>query len=173
MEPKDARAVTTLVRAGLSHPTGVAVDRSFNVYIADTGNNAIKEWNPETGEATSLAFAPQLVNPSGLAVLGTGYIYIADTGNNAIEALPRVYIPGNAFNESAAAGSDTMYPVLPTTASLTGVFAPTSDQEWLKIDQVSNGVVHFSFGANNTGVDRTGHVIVLGQRITVIQEAAD
>ena len=46
MEPKDAE-LTTLVRAGLSHPTGVAVDRSFNVYIADTGNNAIKEWDPE------------------------------------------------------------------------------------------------------------------------------
>ena len=108
-----------------------------------------------------------------VAVDNSGNVYIADTGNDMIKALPRVYIPGNAFNESAAAGSDTMYPVLPTTASLTGVFAPTSDQEWLKIDQVSNGVVRLSFSANNTGAGRTGHLIVLGQKINVTQAAVE
>jgi DNA-binding beta-propeller fold protein YncE len=28
----------------LSYPEGVAVDAAGNVYIADTGNRAIKEW---------------------------------------------------------------------------------------------------------------------------------
>ena len=32
---------------GLSFPDGVAVDGSGNVYIADTGNNAIEEWNAD------------------------------------------------------------------------------------------------------------------------------
>ena len=39
-----ARLVTTLVSSGLNGPFGVAVDGAGNVYIADTGNNAIKEW---------------------------------------------------------------------------------------------------------------------------------
>lgn len=29
--------------SGFSAPTGVAVDRSGNVFVADTGNNAVKE----------------------------------------------------------------------------------------------------------------------------------
>ena len=43
-----ANPLTTLVSSGLSSPSGVAVDGSGNVYIADTGNNAIKEWNAAT-----------------------------------------------------------------------------------------------------------------------------
>ena len=40
-----SNTVITLVSSGLSSPRGVAVDGSGNVYIADTGDNAIKEWN--------------------------------------------------------------------------------------------------------------------------------
>ncbi|MBI2864336.1 MAG: SBBP repeat-containing protein [Chloroflexi bacterium] len=32
--------------SGLQNATGVAVDSSGNVYIADYGNSAIKEWIP-------------------------------------------------------------------------------------------------------------------------------
>ena len=167
------RQVTTLISTGLTRPTAVSVDRSANVYIADSGNGGIKEWNALTGEVTTLASAPQLVNPSGVTVDGAGNVFIADTGNNAIKVLPRVFIPSNPFNESAAAGSDMLYPVVPTTASLTGVFAPSTDQGWLTITGVTDGVVRFAFTANNTGVDRTGHLIVLGQKITVTQDAPD
>ena len=41
-------SVTTLVSSGLNSPRGVAVDGQGNVYIADSGNNAIKEWSPST-----------------------------------------------------------------------------------------------------------------------------
>ena len=40
-----ANPVTTLVSSGLNYPEGVAVDGAGNVYIADYGNNAIKEWS--------------------------------------------------------------------------------------------------------------------------------
>ena len=38
------KTLSTLVSAGLTDPAGVAVDGAGNVYIADYGNNAIKEW---------------------------------------------------------------------------------------------------------------------------------
>src|SRR5208282_2247398 len=38
--------VTVLVSSGLSIPQGVALDTHGNVYIADTGNNAVRQWNP-------------------------------------------------------------------------------------------------------------------------------
>ena len=49
------QALTTLISVnGLNGPHGVAVDGSGNVYIADTYNSAIKEWNAATGQVTTL-----------------------------------------------------------------------------------------------------------------------
>ncbi len=70
--------------------------------------------------------------------------------------------------ETAAAGSDALPVVLPATANLTGPFAPVSDSSWLTITGVTNGVVSFAFTANNSA-NRTAHITVLGQSITVTQ----
>jgi sugar lactone lactonase YvrE len=45
---------TTTTKSTLSGPMGVAVDAAGNVYIADTGNSRILEYNPVTGTATQL-----------------------------------------------------------------------------------------------------------------------
>ena len=66
----------------------------------------------------------------------------------------------------------TLAPVLPTTQVLTGLFAATSDQSWLKIGTAASGVISFSFTARPTAAARTAHITVLGQSITVTQETA-
>jgi DNA-binding beta-propeller fold protein YncE len=79
--------VTTLVSTGLSNPSGVAVDGFGNLYFADSGNNAIKEWNASTQQVTTLV-ATGLSKPSEVAVDGSsssGNIYFSDSGNNAIK----------------------------------------------------------------------------------------
>ena len=43
------------------------------------------------------------------------------------------FVPGGSVSEGAAAGSDQLPAVLPTTLSLTGVLAPSSDQTWLTL----------------------------------------
>jgi hypothetical protein len=68
----------------LSAPEGVAVDSAGNVWIADTGDNTIDEWNAATGGVTPLV-SSGLSGPTGVAVDGGGNVFIADTGNNAIE----------------------------------------------------------------------------------------
>jgi sugar lactone lactonase YvrE len=73
--------VTTLVSSGLTNPQGVAVDGQGNLYIADTGDNAIKEWSAGTLQTLSNAQNA----PAAAAVDGHGNVYIADTGNHAIE----------------------------------------------------------------------------------------
>ena len=65
-------------------PCGVAVDSSGNVYIADTDNGAIKEWNATTRTVSTLV-STGLNDPEGVAVDSSGNVYIADTGNNAIK----------------------------------------------------------------------------------------
>jgi sugar lactone lactonase YvrE len=82
--------------AQLSGPTGVAVDAGGNVYIADTGNSAIRVVNPGgnistvagtlgapgTGTLPGSAFAVELSSPGGVASNGIGTLVILDSGNN-------------------------------------------------------------------------------------------
>jgi DNA-binding beta-propeller fold protein YncE len=162
-------AAAALVSSGLNAPAGVAVDGAGNVCFADSGNNAIKEWTGASGAVTPLV-SSGLNDPSGVAVDAAGNIYIADTGDNAIKELPRAFVIPAARSESAAAGNDALPAVLPATANLLGPFTPASDQTWLTISGVSNGVVSFLFAAN-IGPSRTANITLLGQTIAITQGA--
>jgi len=79
-----AGTVTTLVASGLDFPFGVAVDGAGNVYFADSGHNAIKEWVAASNTVISLV-SSGLYSPWGVAVDSQGNVYFADSGNNAIK----------------------------------------------------------------------------------------
>ena len=83
--------------AGLHSPTGIATDRSGNLYIADRLNNRVRKVTPGgtittfagTGSAGyggdgSAATAALLNGPTGVVVDDAGNIYIADNGNNRV-----------------------------------------------------------------------------------------
>jgi sugar lactone lactonase YvrE len=82
--------------ARFAYPTGVAVDGSGNVYVADQGNHTIRIVTPG-GEVTTLAgwagvqgsldgtgSAARFRSPYGVAVGGSGQVYVADQGNQTI-----------------------------------------------------------------------------------------
>ncbi|MGD1083627.1 MAG: BACON domain-containing carbohydrate-binding protein [Verrucomicrobiota bacterium] len=161
--------VVALVSSGLSAPSGVAVDGSGNVCFADTGNNAVKEWTAANSNVTT-SVSSGLNGPSGVAVDGMGNVYIADTGDNAIKELPHTFVNPSARSESAVGGNDALPAVLPASVNLFGPFMPTSDQGWLTIGGVTNGVVSFSV-AVNIGPSRTAHIMLLGQPILITQNA--
>jgi sugar lactone lactonase YvrE len=100
--------------AQLHLPMGVAVDQYFNVYIADTGDNTIRQVTADGNIATiagdsfpsyqgdaGLAIAAELHNPEDVAVDSSGNIYIADTANAYIR---KVTTDGN-INYIAGDGS--------------------------------------------------------------------
>jgi len=159
-----------LVAAGLSSPWGVAVDGAGNVYVADMGLNAILEWAVTNSTLTSLV-AAGLNSPAGVAVDGAGNLYIADTSNGVIEELPRAFVDPTPKGETASAGGDVLPVVLPPAVNLRAPFAPTSDQAWLTITGITNGVVGFAFTANTGSTPRTGHITLLGQPIAITQAA--
>ena len=67
--------------AELNAPHGIAIDGSGNLYIADSGNNSVREIS---AGGTISTIAGQLNNPLSVAVDGQGSIYVADSGNNRI-----------------------------------------------------------------------------------------
>jgi sugar lactone lactonase YvrE len=163
--------VTTLV-AGLVNPYGVALDSAGNVYIAEASGegfgSVVQEWTAANGIVTTLVAYPEVYAPYGVAVDGAGNVYIADFGHNAIEELPYAFVDPTPRLESLSAGNDALPPVLPATENLLPPFAPTSDQSWLTITGITNGVVSFSFTAD-TGPARTANITVLGQTIPITQ----
>jgi len=85
------------VSAGLSYPTGVAVDVTGNIFIADNGNSRIRKVDTN-GIITTIAgngsggysgdnvpaVSAGLSSPNGISVNATGNIFIADYFNNRI-----------------------------------------------------------------------------------------
>ena len=156
--------VTTLVSTGLHGDEGVAVDGSGNVYIGDGGNHAIKKWSASTQQVTTVA-SEGLVYPHGMAVDAAGNVYIGDSVGGAVRKLTFGFVGPATLAETANAGSDSLLPVLPAGIPLTA----SSDQPWLTIGTVVNGVVNFTFAANTTPLTRTAHIRVLGQDLTITQ----
>ena len=124
-----------------------------------------------TQQVTTLA-SSGLNFPFGVAVDGSGNVYFSDSANDAIYTIPLAFTGPASFSETFAAGSDSLLQVIPSTQSLTGVYAPTSDQSWLTIGTISGRVVGYSFTFNNTGSPRMANITILGQQIPVTQQAA-
>ena len=70
--------------AQINQAQGVAVDNSGNVYIADTGNNAIRVINP-LGVIRTLV---QITNPLGITADGLGNLYVTDGGSQVYLVYP-------------------------------------------------------------------------------------
>jgi len=91
----DGKAATS---AEIQVPRSVVLDSSGNIFIADTGNNVIREVTASTGDISTVAgtgvvgytgdndaaTSATLNSPDGVAVDSSGNIFIADTGNNVI-----------------------------------------------------------------------------------------
>jgi uncharacterized repeat protein (TIGR01451 family) len=80
-----------------TRPSGVAVDGSGDIYVADDSGAAVYRLDP-TGDPTLVIRSPEVeptnggpappdpafVSPSGVAVDGAGNIYVADDGSDAV-----------------------------------------------------------------------------------------
>jgi hypothetical protein len=83
--PSTESTVASQSTGGLANPSGVAVDGSGNVYIADTGNNRVLKETWSAGSyIQSTIPTSSLSSPGGVAVDSAGNIFIADTDNQRV-----------------------------------------------------------------------------------------
>ena len=105
--------------AELDNPIGVAVDSAGDLFIADSGNNVVREVVKATGDIITVAgngtagysgdngpaTAAELDGPGRVAVDSAGDLFIADTGNNVVrEVTPAVTVtigPGGPIGGTA------------------------------------------------------------------------
>jgi sugar lactone lactonase YvrE len=101
-------------------PSGLVVDEKANLYIADTGNNVIRQLAADrvlrtvagTGKAGEFgdggpAILAQLASPTGVAVRPNGDVVIADTGNNLVRVLEATVSTAPVHNIHVEAGNGT------------------------------------------------------------------
>ncbi|MFZ0244129.1 MAG: hypothetical protein WAL68_00455, partial [Candidatus Binatus sp.] len=102
-EGTDAGDLYGLGPDSLSYPTGVAVDSSNNLYVADSGNYRVLEYNRVPAATSTNTTADRelgqidlmhgifnfggpsaLLGPEGVAVDSSGHVYVTDYGNNRV-----------------------------------------------------------------------------------------
>ncbi|MBD8528923.1 MULTISPECIES: gluconolaconase [unclassified Massilia] len=113
--------------AAFHTPSALASDRFGNLYVADTGNHAIRKIAPDgsvttlagdgqPGDADGQGRAARFHAPVGVAVDARGNVYVADTYNDRIRRIAPDGVvttlaggarPGNADGPGAAAAFDT------------------------------------------------------------------
>jgi sugar lactone lactonase YvrE len=134
------------VTAQFNSPTGIAVDGSGNVYVADQGNDLVRKitsagvtttaaglpgtTGPYNGAGTQVRFN----SPAGIAVDGNGSLYVADRGNDTIrKGLPEITLSSLAasplvtvnqsvaLNDQDSSGANLYYIVVSGSAVISGV----------------------------------------------------
>jgi hypothetical protein len=176
----------TATAAELNAPRGVAVDTAGDIFIADSGNNRIREVSAASGAISTLAGAgtasytgdngaatlATLNDPTGLALDSGGVLYVADTGNHALRAFA---VNGGVIVSLVGTGTagyagDGGVPQLAQLSGPTGVavdlagnlyIADTGNAVVRKVTPIHAGIINFQ-GTISTFAGTAGGTVNTG-----------
>jgi|HubBroStandDraft_1064217.scaffolds.fasta_scaffold00061_38 sugar lactone lactonase YvrE len=115
VSPDGTISPAEIIGAGVTFngPTSLGVDPHGNLYIADTGSNAIMEFPLEGNAYVTDNTVPNFLGrPGAVAVDGNGDVFVADVFRNAVKEFPAagnyltVNAIGSGFGEPIALAAD-------------------------------------------------------------------
>lgn len=74
----------TVTELGLKNPGDLYIDENNMLYIADTGNKRILQYDIRKGQVAAVVESAELSSPSGVFVTEEGELYVADPGAKAV-----------------------------------------------------------------------------------------
>jgi uncharacterized protein (TIGR03437 family) len=162
--------------AEINFPTGVAVDSSGNVYIADSLSRRIRKltsggtistvagngnysYSGDSGQAASA----QLNTPQAVAVDSSGNLYIADTANNVVRKVTTAGVISTiAGNGTAGFGGDGAAATSAQLHSPQGIAVDSggniyvSDTQNARVRKISGGIINTVAGSGTAGFGGDG-----------------
>jgi hypothetical protein len=161
--------------AELQNPAGVAVDAAGDIFIADTGNNVVREVDHVTQDITTiagdydagsgysgdggLASSAQLNGPLGVAVNSAGDLFIADAGNNVVREVTGLIttVAGNGTSGSGGDGEPASVAALNFPwASAGDVYIADYNNDVVREVNNATGVITTVAGNGETGYSGDG-----------------
>jgi sugar lactone lactonase YvrE len=162
---------------GFNNPSGVAVDGSGNVYVADSGYNAVKEMPAGCASSSCVTTLGGGFNyPAGVAVDGSGNVYVADTDNSEVKKMPA----GCASSSCVTTlGGGFLYPISVAVDGIGNVYV--ADQGNSAVKEMAAGCASsscvkalgggFSY-PQGVAVDGSGNVYVGDYNNSAVKEMA-
>ncbi len=149
------------------------MDASGNVFVADTGNNAVKEILAAGGYATVKTLGSGFLKPTGVSLDGNGDVFVADMGNSAVkEILPAggyrtVNTLGGGVSQPYGVALDTNWNVYVTDTG-NGVVKELMAPAYTSVTILGGGFSQ----AKGLGLDVSGNVYVASGGASPIQVIA-
>ena len=159
------------------YPTGVVVDASGHIYVADSDNNRIVRMDDMSGTnwttiGSSGRRASQLKRPNGVAVDASGHIYVADYANCRIVRMNDMNGSGwtvlgsfgngtNQFINPAGVGVDASGHIYIADVGNSRIVRmdDMNGTNWTSLGSSGRGVGQFK-SPNGVAVDASGHIYI-------------
>jgi len=99
--------VLTSYSTGFTEPAAAVADAAGDLYVADSGANAV--YKIASGTTTLTSIGTGFNEPSGLALDANGNIFVADSGNNQIVELPNASGSVDGSNQTVVVASTVTF----------------------------------------------------------------
>jgi len=135
----------------LKAPQGIASTTGGNIWVADTGNNRLKKYNPTTGALFNNIGGEgsgpgQVKEPMAIAVGADNSLWVADTGNNRIEMFNSTPVYVRQFGTEGTGSSQFKRPAAIEVDSAGRVWVGDQNNQRVKVfDQT--GQFQTSYGS--------------------------